>query len=153
LVISQLATTNVIRHQITGKVARNKNTDGGGRLSGGTGQLSQGSAGNSQVITEYWMGISHAIARNLYYPLSARNRGVEGVVKLTVTINAHGKLVSVSSDTSVTDESLRDAAVRAVYRTAPFPSPVTSNITESLLTAVLPVRFELSKEKGPEEKM
>ncbi|MDD4872010.1 MAG: TonB family protein [Kiritimatiellae bacterium] len=149
-ITTRSATTNSMLSGVTGKVAQTGSPRG---QSGTKSQSSQSLGGDGHAISAYWSSVSHAISRNLRYPLSARNRGLEGVVKLKLTINAQGKLVNVSSDTSLADDSLRDAAVRAVYQTAPFPPPVTKNNTDGHLTAELPVRFELVKGKGQEEKI
>ena len=146
--------TNSILSGASGKMAQTEGSSGGENAEPTASmQSTQGQSDDGPAISSYWLDVNSAIARNLHYPLSARNRGVEGLVKLKVTINAQGKLIDVSSVTSLVDDSLRNAAIKAVYKTAPFLPPVAKNITAGLLTVEIPVRFELSNEKGREAKM
>ena len=130
-------------------VAQQKSSTGQGKASDVGGKsLSKDSGGDGRMISAYWQDVSRAIAGNLRYPLSARARGQEGVIKLKLIINAQGRLVSVSSvSSSTSDRSLCNAAIQAVYRTAPFSPPVVKSIKSDSLTAELPVRFELTNGK------
>lgn len=120
-------------------------TDPAGRGPGPTGGAPDPEpvAGESLSTLSYWSKVSQAILSHLRYPARAQREGLEGLVRLKVTIDTRGRVVAVSSLASSADESLRVAAVKAVYRASPFPSPVADDTADVPLTAEIPVRFRL----------
>jgi TonB family protein len=82
-----------------------------------------GRLGGSQsglVSTEY-LGLMEAIERVKKYPRLARERGMEGVVRLRFTLNRSGGVDAVELVKSSGYEILDSASISAVYRAAPMP--------------------------------
>jgi TonB family protein len=102
------------------------------RLSGGADQETDTSTGHSAedragggefglVSPEQWAVIVSLIERVKNYPRFARERGIEGVVRVRFKLRPQGEVERVeivkSSGSGVLDES----SVRTVYRAAPMP--------------------------------
>jgi TonB family protein len=82
-----------------------------------------GRTGGSQsglVSTEY-LGLVEAIERVKKYPRLARERGMEGVVRLRFMLNPSGGVDAVEVVKSSGYEILDTASISAVYRAAPMP--------------------------------
>ena len=82
-----------------------------------------GRTGGSQsglVSTEY-LGLVEAIERVKKYPRMARERGMEGVVRLRFMLNHSGGVDAVEVVKSSGYEILDSASISAVYRAAPMP--------------------------------
>jgi len=82
-----------------------------------------GRIGGSQsglVSTEY-LGLMEAIERVKKYPRLARERGMEGVVRLRFMLNHSGGVDAVELVKSSGYEILDSASISAVYRAAPMP--------------------------------
>jgi TonB family protein len=82
-----------------------------------------GRTGGSQsgaASTEY-LGLVEAIERVKKYPRLARERGMEGVVRLRFMLNPSGGVDAVEVVKSSGYEILDSASVSAVYRAAPMP--------------------------------
>ena len=82
-----------------------------------------GRTGGSQsglVSTEY-LGLVEAIERVKKYPRLARERGMEGVVRLRFMLNHSGGVDAVEVVKSSGYEILDSASISAVYRAAPMP--------------------------------
>jgi TonB family protein len=82
-----------------------------------------GRTGGSQsglVSTEY-LGLVEAIERVKKYPRLARERGIEGVVRLRFMLNHSGGVDTVELVKSSGYEILDSASISAVYRAAPMP--------------------------------
>ena len=82
-----------------------------------------GRTGGSQsglVSTEY-LGLVEAIERVKRYPRLARERGMEGVVRLRFMLNPSGGVDAVELVKSSGYEILDSASISAVYRAAPMP--------------------------------
>jgi TonB family protein len=82
-----------------------------------------GRTGGSQsglVSTEY-LGLVEAIERVKKYPRLARERGMEGVVRLRFTLNHSGGVDAVEVVKSSGYEILDSESISAVYRAAPMP--------------------------------
>lgn len=96
-----------------------ENTDNDQTLSG----PDAGQTGGSQsglVSTEY-LGLVEAIERVKKYPRLARERGMEGVVRLRFMLNHSGGVDAVELVKSSGYEILDSASISAVYRAAPMP--------------------------------
>jgi TonB family protein len=79
-------------------------------------------AGKGFIAPQQWTAIQTAIERTKNYPRLARERGIEGEVRLRFRINSAGSVESVEIVKSSGYEILDSASVRAVYRAAPMPS-------------------------------
>ena len=82
-----------------------------------------GRTGGSQsdlVSTEY-LGLVEAIERVKKYPRLARERGMEGVVRLRFMLNPSGGVDAVEVVKSSGYEILDSASISAVYRAVPMP--------------------------------
>jgi TonB family protein len=82
-----------------------------------------GRTGGSQsglISTEY-LGLVEAIERVKKYPRLARERGMEGVVRLRFMLNHSGGVDAVELVKSSGYEILDSASISAVYRAAPMP--------------------------------
>jgi TonB family protein len=73
------------------------------------------------IAPEQWSSIVSAIERTKNYPRLARERGIEGVVRLRFRINPEGAIEKIEIVESSGSEILDNASVRAVYRAAPLP--------------------------------
>ena len=65
--------------------------------------------------------ISSAIERSKSYPRMARERGIQGVVRLRFTVRPQGYVDRVEIVKSSGSEVLDSASVRTVYRAGPMP--------------------------------
>ncbi len=96
-------------------------------MSGGTagsehaGTAPDASAGFGIVSPEEWAVIAAAIERTKNYPRIARERGIEGVVKLRFRLASSGTVEKIEIVQSSGYTVLDDASIRAVYRAAPMP--------------------------------
>ncbi len=79
-----------------------------------------GSSQSGLVSTEY-LGLIEAIERVKKYPRLARERGMEGVVRLRFMLNHSGGVDAVELVKSSGYEILDRASISAVYRAAPMP--------------------------------
>lgn len=74
------------------------------------------------IAPQQWAVIQAAIERTKNYPRLARERGIEGVVRLRFRLNSTGSVEAVEVMKSSGYEILDTASVRAVYRAVPMPS-------------------------------
>jgi len=74
------------------------------------------------IAPEQWSLIVSAIERTKNYPRLARERGIEGEVRLRFRINPVGAVEKIEIVESSGSEILDNASVRAVYRAAPMPA-------------------------------
>ena len=81
-----------------------------------------------------------------HYPGPAIDRGLEGVVKLRVEIEASGEPANISVESKGAHPILRDAAIRSVKRWT-F-SPALSDGEPVSSTLEIPIRFELLAERS-----
>jgi TonB family protein len=73
------------------------------------------------IVPEQWAAIESAIRRHKNYPRLARERGIEGVVRLRFTLNPTGAVDKIEILQSSGSEVLDNASVQAVYRATPMP--------------------------------
>ena len=95
--------------------------------------------------SNYWDLVRAAIADSVRYPPSAVRQGIEGTIDLRLTLDARGALVEVVP-LERTPELLIQSAVSAARRAAPFP-PNTNGIGD-VVSAILPVHFQLNRNPG-----
>ncbi len=96
----------------TGKSAR-------AELQQGVGQ--SGSAGFGLINPGEWTALAAAIERTKHYPRIARERGIEGVVRLRFRLAPSGAVEKIEIVQSSGYEILDTASIGAVYRAAPMP--------------------------------
>ncbi len=87
--------------------------------------------------------IRRMIEQKKHYPLSARQRHLEGRVQLVFTINANGQVSSVRVIQGSRFSMLDDAAVAAVRNAAPFPPPPKGGMFGQSLDLKIWIAFEL----------
>ena len=82
-----------------------------------------GRVGSSQsgLVSIEYLGLIEAIERVKKYPRLARERGMEGVVRLRFMLNHSGGVDAVELVKSSGYEILDSASISAVYRAAPMP--------------------------------
>ncbi len=98
--------------------------DGGkeaGTAASGQGSGQTASSGIGIVSPEEWAAIAAAIERTKNYPRIARERGIEGVVRLRFRLASSGTVEKIEIVQSSGYAVLDDASIRAVYRAAPMP--------------------------------
>jgi protein TonB len=93
---------------------------GSGKGSGPEGEQEAGSP-SATVSSEQWAVIVSSIERVKSYPRLARERGIEGVVRLRFRVRPQGEVEHVEVIRSSGHEILDAASVRTVYRAAPMP--------------------------------
>jgi TonB family protein len=87
---------------------------------------SSGNAGglqaqNGSTVSREWATLVAALERSKGYPRLARERGIEGVVRLRFRLTPVGDVEKVEILESSGHEILDTASIRAVYRDAPMP--------------------------------
>jgi TonB family protein len=82
--------------------------------------LAAGSPAGS-VSSEQWAVIVSSLERVKNYPRLARERGIEGIVRLRFHVRSQGEVDHVEIVKSSGYEILDTASVRTVYRAAPMP--------------------------------
>ncbi len=81
---------------------------------------------------------------NVRYPKKALDRNQSGGVRIAIVINRQGGIVSSSVVQASEVESLNDAALEAVTKSAPF-APLPDAITGGTFEFTAPLRFTLQK--------
>jgi protein TonB len=81
---------------------------------------------------------------NVRYPKKALERNQSGGVRIAIVINRQGNIVSSSIVQASEVDSLNDAALEAVTKSAPF-APLPDAITGSTFEFTAPLRFTLQK--------
>lgn len=99
----------------------------------GTGQ--DETDGFGLVSSEEWAALAAAIERTKSYPRIARERGIEGIVRLRFMLAPSGSVEKIEIVQSSGYEVLDKASIGAVYRAAPLP--YVNGWVE------MPMRFEL----------
>jgi len=73
------------------------------------------------IIPEQWIALEAAIERTKNYPRLARERGIEGTVRLRFRLLPTGAIEKLELVESSGSELLDSASIRSVYRAAPMP--------------------------------
>lgn len=89
----------------------------------------------------YWDAVREAVAAELRYPRAAQQRRAEDTVILRIVIGAAGQLLKAEPVPPYGEWVLTRAALAAVRRASPFPSPAACGLPGQCLVAQLPVRF------------
>jgi protein TonB len=97
------------------------NDPGGGILTAKAGTGNGTDPGFGLIAPEQWSAIESAIERAKNYPRLARERGVEGVVRIRFRLNTEGFIEKIEVIESSGSEILDKASIQAVYRAAPMP--------------------------------
>jgi TonB family protein len=85
--------------------------------------------------------LAELLAENLVYPMEARNKGIEGTVKVKVTLDANGTISQTEVFKSVSPEL--DAAALKAVNALPKWIPALQNGDPTAYKLILPVSFEL----------
>ncbi len=91
-----------------------------GQGAGSEGEQAAGSP-SASVSSEQWAVIVSSIERVKSYPRLARERGIQGVVRLRFRVRPQGEVDRVEIVKSSGSDILDVASVRTVYRAAPIP--------------------------------
>ena len=110
---------------------------GSGSGSGSSGAGGSGTGGGGQHIDWRSRFVSR-VENNKQYPLAARRRNITGTTQLQIAISPAGSLLSCSIVASSGNESLDQAALKAVRASVPFPHEAGGN-----LNLTLRVRFNV----------
>lgn len=81
-------------------------------------------SGNTEyglISPEQWMIISSALEKSKSYPRMARERGIEGVVRVRFKLKPSGDVERVEIAKSSGYDILDTASIRTVYRASPMP--------------------------------
>lgn len=103
-----------------------------------------GGAGQAAVYAPPSFGASYLHNPKPSYPLMARRRGLQGLVRLDVKVNAEGIPTAVRVKDSSGHEALDEAALTAVWHWRFAPARRGGEAVEG--TVVVPVRFNLDGE-------
>ncbi len=121
--------------QLAGKIGEGADPAGPG-LTGGP------SAGEQGGIPSLWQVVRACVARHLRYPRSARERGVEGLVVVRLSVDSKGNLLDAVPTSKESDSTLTRSALEAISRAAPFPVP-SKVVAATTISGILPIRFRL----------
>jgi protein TonB len=102
-----------------GRTAQTDDNDSGDGA-GSEGEQAAGSS-SASVSSEQWAVIVSSIERVKNYPRLARERGIQGVVRLRFLVRPQGGVERVEVIKSSGHEILDIASVRTVYRASPMP--------------------------------
>jgi TonB family protein len=103
-------------------VVINKSGEGSNDLQLSSQSTAQGvSGGSGDGVPGVWTLLAAAIERTKNYPRLARERGIEGVVRLRFKLAPSGAIEKVELVESSGSDILDKASVGAVYRAAPLP--------------------------------
>lgn len=82
----------------------------------------QGTSAQFGIVTPpEWAILAAAIERTKNYPRMARERGIEGVVRIRFRLVSSGSVEKIEIVQSSGSEVLDNASISAVYRAAPLP--------------------------------
>jgi TonB family protein len=109
--------------QLSGQVAENadagKDDPGLAPASSGAGE---GKSAQFGVISpSEWANLAAAIERTKNYPRLARDRGIEGLVRVRFRLTSSGTVEKIEIVQSSGSDILDSASIGAVYRAAPLP--------------------------------
>lgn len=107
---------------VTGIIGDDEGTDVHGQAIASAGAGQDEDARSGFIAPQQWTVIQAAIEHTKNYPRLARERGIEGVVRLRFRLNSAGSVEAVEVMKSSGYEILDTASIRAVYRAAPMPS-------------------------------
>jgi protein TonB len=86
------------------------------------------------------------INKTVRYPASAQQKGHEGSVRVTVTLNREGNITNIIASEPSKYSSLTKEAIAAIKRAGPFP-PLPDAIKGDNIVFTAPIRFTLIRTK------
>jgi protein TonB len=86
------------------------------------------------------------IYKRVRYPTSAQQKGQEGSVRVTVTLDRQGNIINIVASEPSQHAVLTREAVAAIERAAPFPA-LPDEISGNSLQFTAPIRFALMQKK------
>lgn len=95
-----------------------------------------------EQIASYARGIQEQIAKNIFYPPSARESQEQGLVEINLTVLNDGALVAASVSKSSGSSALDEAALETVQKLSPY-SAFPSELTFKQLTLTIPIVYQL----------
>jgi len=104
-----------------------------------------GKAGNVQgkaSLSTYQSRLVAHLRRFRAYPSAARNKRIEGVARVSITIERSGRVTAASLVGSAGHSVLDRAAIAMVRRASPFP-PIPAGLGRSQITIRAPIRFDI----------
>ncbi len=110
--------------------------------------ISKGSAGSNippSVLAAYKTLVRERIEEHKLYPLSAREKGIQGDVWVNFVLSKDGKLKKIRVVKSSLYRSLDAAALKSIEASNPFP-PFPKEIKTDKLSMVVCIRFKLQQE-------
>lgn len=110
------------RTSVSGATGNDVGTDFHGQAIASAGAGEGESARIGIIAPKQWAAIQAAIEGTKNYPRLARERGIEGEVRLRFRLNSSGIVEAVEVVKSSGYEILDTASIRAVYRAAPMPA-------------------------------
>ena len=113
-----------VKPEQTARVIPEVSGSGNGAPAAGTegkGREQGGEPGIGIVSPEQWSIIAAAIERNKNYPRMARERSIQGTVRLRFKVGQTGAVEKVEVLKSSGFEILDDASIKSVYRAKPLP--------------------------------
>lgn len=100
------------------------------------------SASNDGIISDYHERLLAHIARFQHYPDDARKAGMQGTIYLTFELSRDGEIGGIWVVRSSGYPRLDEAALETIRRAAPMP-PIPARLPERLAVP-LPIRFSLT---------
>lgn len=104
--------------------------------------LSDIDEGVSDPLTNYAYLIQNRILKNLTYPLTAKQAGFQGAVKLSLHLSYRGEVLDVVLRDSSGYQILDDNAVSLVKAQSPYP-PFPSSLDSNELWIDIPINYQL----------
>ncbi|HTG01536.1 MAG TPA: energy transducer TonB [Nitrospirota bacterium] len=105
----------------TAKAAPVESGRGNSAADAGTEGAERGKPGFGLISPEEWAMIEAAIERSKNYPRLARERAIQGTVRLRFKVDPSGSVQKVEVLKSSGFEILDDASVKSIYRATPMP--------------------------------
>ena len=99
-------------------------------------------AAKKKAESRYLSELRRAIQRRKYYPKTARKRGMEGTVRVQLTIHANGKFSGIRVGASSGSKELDKAAMVAIKRLGHF-KPIPKAVGRSRWTVRVPITYKL----------
>ena len=93
-----------------------------------------------EIEEQYITRLLSQIEKNKFYPRKARRRNIEGTVKVTLSINADGRIAKLSLTEG--HKILRIAAEKAIKKSQPFPEPPLSLTSSKTFSFGISYRFK-----------
>jgi protein TonB len=105
---------------------------------------STGPAAEAPAQDDYARALLRWLEPHRRYPRAARLRGIEGTVRLSLTIDRAGSVLAAAIAESSGERLLDREALEMVERAAPAP-PLPADWAPPQATFILPIRFALSR--------